>query len=68
MSDAVNQLQTEIIYETNCEVCDEIITLDSNVELNELLECSTCGSEFEVVSLDPIELQEAPMEAEDWGQ
>ncbi len=34
----------------------------------ELLECGDCGSELEVISLDPVKLEEAPEAEEDWGQ
>ena len=51
-----------------CPVCDAMIELDDNVELNELIVCPDCGSELEVINLDPPELEEAPQEEEDWGQ
>ena len=52
----------------NCPVCDANIELEENVELNELISCPDCGSELEVVKLDPPELEEAPQEEEDWGE
>lgn len=54
--------------QATCPVCDAIIELDDNVELNELIVCPDCGSELEVINLDPPELEEAPQEEEDWGQ
>jgi len=51
-----------------CPVCDASIELDDNVELNELISCPDCGSELEVVSLDPPQVEEAPQEEEDWGE
>ncbi len=54
--------------QATCPVCDAMIELDDNVELNELIVCPDCGSELEVVNLDPPELEEAPQEEEDWGQ
>jgi len=51
-----------------CPVCDASIELDDNVELNELISCPDCGSELEVVSLDPLQVEEAPQEEEDWGE
>ncbi len=54
--------------QVTCPVCDAMIELDDNVELNELIVCPDCGSELEVINLDPPELEEAPQEEEDWGQ
>ncbi len=54
--------------QATCPVCDAMIELDDNVELNELIVCPDCGSELEVINLDPPELEEAPQEEEDWGQ
>lgn len=38
------------------------------VELSELLPCPDCGSDLEVTSIDPMVLEEAPEEQEDWGE
>lgn len=54
--------------EAICPVCDASIELDDNVELNELISCPDCGTELEVVSLDPPQVEEAPQEEEDWGE
>lgn len=51
-----------------CDICGAQIELESNVVLSELIECTDCGTEYEVRSLDPIRLEEAPQEAEDWGE
>ena len=53
---------------SECPVCDGEITLADDVVMGELLECDDCGSELEVTSLDPVELDEAPEAEEDWGQ
>ena len=37
------------------------------VEENEIIDCDSCGAELEVTGLDPITLEEAPEEQEDWG-
>ncbi len=52
----------------NCPICDADVPLDSTVELNELLTCPDCGSELEVVNLNPLQVEEAPQEEEDWGE
>ncbi len=38
------------------------------LELGELVVCDECGSELEVVGLEPLELELAPEEDEDWGE
>ena len=35
---------------------------------NELLSCAECGTELEIMRLDPIELGLAPEVEEDWGE
>ncbi len=53
---------------SECPVCGGEITLAGDTVTGELLECDDCGSELEVTSLDPVELDEAPEAEEDWGQ
>ena len=46
-----------------CPECDNPITIDADeVEEGETLQCDECGTDLEVVSVDPLEL--APVEAE----
>ena len=51
----------------HCPECDAVIDLSTAV-LNEIVVCSDCGVDLEVVSLNPPTLEMAPMEAEDWGE
>ena len=51
-----------------CPECEAEITLNANVELNEIIVCPDCGVDLEVVSLNPPTLELAPMEEEDWGE
>ncbi len=51
----------------HCSECDAEITLE-NVVQGEIIVCSDCGVDLEVISLDPPTLQLAPMEEEDWGE
>lgn len=51
----------------HCPECDAAIDLDGMM-LNEIVVCSDCGADLEVVSLDPPTLELAPMEKEDWGE
>ncbi|MGQ9511050.1 MAG: lysine biosynthesis protein LysW [Thermaceae bacterium] len=50
-----------------CPVCGNEIRLE-NPELGELVVCEVCGTELEVVDLNPLRLEPAPEEAEDWGE
>ena len=52
-----------------CPVCGGEIPVGSDVIVGELLDCEDCSSEIEVRALEPVlQLEEAPMAAEDWGQ
>ncbi|WP_456476469.1 lysine biosynthesis protein LysW [Oceanithermus sp.] len=50
-----------------CPECGVSLTLE-NPELGELLICDDCGAELEVVSVEPLKVELAPEEAEDWGE
>lgn len=39
-----------------------------DVMANEIIQCGDCGVDLEVVSIDPIALELAPEEEEDWGE
>jgi alpha-aminoadipate carrier protein LysW len=51
-----------------CPVCEADVRLPADVMENELVTCQDCGSELEVLSLDPVQLVEAPETEEDWGE
>ncbi len=51
----------------NCPECDAEISF-SEVMQNEIVVCPDCGVDLEVVSVNPLVLELAPMEAEDWGE
>ncbi|MFQ5615500.1 MAG: lysine biosynthesis protein LysW [Anaerolineales bacterium] len=53
---------------TLCVECEGEVNLDANVEQNEIVVCPDCGVDLEVISLDPLTLDVAPMEDEDWGE
>lgn len=52
---------------TNCPECAAELELDNVVE-GEIVICSDCGVDLEVLSLSPLKLNLAPMEEEDWGE
>ncbi len=50
-----------------CPVCGFRIDLNE-VQVHEVVECPACGSELEIVSIDPMVLEELPEIEEDWGE
>ncbi len=51
----------------NCPECDATLTL-ADVVVGEIVVCPDCGVDLEVISLDPVTVEVAPMEQEDWGE
>ena len=51
-----------------CPECDADVEMPADVMENELVSCSECGAELEVMGLNPIELELAPEIEEDWGE
>ena len=51
-----------------CPVCDAQIELDKSTETGDLIDCPDCGTELEMVAMDPPKAEEAPQEEEDWGE
>ncbi len=54
-------------YTTTCPECGADLTLEDPIE-GEITTCAECGVELEVLSLEPLELDLAPEEEEDWGE
>jgi alpha-aminoadipate/glutamate carrier protein LysW len=54
-------------YETVCPECEGTLALQDPMA-GEILPCPYCGADLEVISLDPIRLDLAPEEEEDWGE
>ena len=51
-----------------CVVCEANVTVPDDCCEGELVICPDCGTELEVVSLEPLTLEEAPQVQEDWGR
>lgn len=51
-----------------CVVCEAEVTVPENCCEGELIVCQDCGTELEVVSLNPLTVEEAPQVQEDWGE
>jgi len=52
----------------NCPVCGAELTVAPDAVVSEMLVCTSCCVALEVRALDPVLLDEAPQEEEDWGQ
>ena len=50
-----------------CPECFGSVELN-DVMQNEIVQCGDCGADLEVVELDPVVLELAPEEDEDWGE
>ena len=50
-----------------CPECFGEIEL-SDVMQNEIVQCAECGADLEVISIEPLKLELAPEEEEDWGE
>lgn len=51
-----------------CVECSAEIELEAGTVVGEIIVCPDCGSDLEIIALDPAEVQLAPMEQEDWGE
>lgn len=41
-----------------CPDCGEIIEMSGDVQVGDILECQECGTEVEILSLDPLKYSE----------
>jgi alpha-aminoadipate carrier protein LysW len=46
----------------------EEIQIPADVEVGEIVDSPATGAELEVISVDPVTLEEAPELEEDWGE
>ncbi|GGJ17223.1 lysine biosynthesis protein LysW [Halobellus salinus] len=46
----------------------EEIEIPADVEAGEIVDSPATGAELEVISVDPVTLEEAPELEEDWGE
>jgi alpha-aminoadipate carrier protein LysW len=51
-----------------CPECAAEWNLPPDVEVGEIVLCPDCGVELEVRNLNPLVLELAPQEEEDWGE
>jgi alpha-aminoadipate carrier protein LysW len=58
----------KVMLQTECVECGAVLEVPADVMQGEILPCGECGAELEVISLEPLELEPAPLEMEDWGE
>jgi len=51
-----------------CPECEAKLDLAAGTEVGEIIVCSDCGVDLEVIGLEPATVQLAPREEEDWGE
>ena len=51
-----------------CPECNAKLVVAPDLERWDRIFCEACGIELEVISVDPLVLEVAPEEAEDWGE
>jgi len=45
------------MFIVECPMCSENIELPDNIEFGDVVDCEECDREFEVVSIQPLELE-----------
>jgi alpha-aminoadipate carrier protein LysW len=51
-----------------CPECESEVGLENGTIVGEIIVCPDCGVDLEVMSLEPVQVDLAPMEEEDWGE
>ncbi len=57
-----------MVKSVECPECGGSVELDDDVISGEIIECPDCAVELEVVSIEPLKVEVAPEEDEDWGE
>lgn len=57
----------QTLAKPECPECAAAVTATPTMA-GEILDCTDCGAELEVVALQPLRLQVAPEVEEDWGE
>ncbi len=53
---------------TSCPECEAAIEFDFGAEAGEIIVCPDCGVDLEIITLQPAQVDLAPMVEEDWGE
>lgn len=57
-----------MITTQTCPECEDQVQISDSARLNEIIDCSGCRSELEIIALSPVMLALAPEVEEDWGE
>jgi alpha-aminoadipate carrier protein LysW len=57
-----------VMLQAECVECGATVEVPDDVMQGEILTCGDCGAELEVISVEPLTVEAAPMEMEDWGE
>ena len=60
--------ESSLMAEAKCPECDANCSLPEDVMESEILQCAECAAELEATCLDPLTLELAPDEEEDFGE
>ncbi len=52
----------------SCTICGSVMDQNTDLVVHQVVSCGECLSEFEVLTITPLALQEIPADEEDWGQ
>jgi alpha-aminoadipate/glutamate carrier protein LysW len=63
---AQSTVSTQVIAE--CPECAGSVMFNGKTMKGEIVTCPDCGAELEVTGINPITLDIAPKEEEDWGE
>jgi len=55
-----------ILGKVKCPVCQEVFELESDLEIGDFTDCPSCASELQIMSLDPLRVEEAAESGEDY--
>jgi len=61
-------MSATIIETSVCPDCDANVSVTTDILPGEIVECSECMVELEVLSVEPLTLVTAPDVEEDWGE
>jgi alpha-aminoadipate/glutamate carrier protein LysW len=56
-----------MFIEAICPECEGPVSLRDPMQ-GEIVPCAACGADLEVMNLNPLQLELAPEEEEDWGE
>ena len=68
MGTVLNEGESSVSATQACPECDRKLTFRKPPRLSEIVECTDCRTELEVVATDPLMLALAPEPEEDWGE